>query len=53
VPPALGEQKCRDALVVFPPYRNVEIVVRSRDRAGVEIDGPTPEQPILDPSPFE
>ena len=35
------------------PDRDVDVAVRSRDRAGVEVDRPAAEQPVLDPGPLE
>jgi len=53
MPPTVGTEQGRHTNVVFLPYRNVEIVVCPRDRASVEVDGPTAEQPVIDPLPFE
>lgn len=45
-PPVFGEAG-RDARNVIGPDREVEVVVVARDRAGMEVDGPPAEEPVL------
>jgi hypothetical protein len=51
-PPIRRQQSC-NLVVVFHPYSEVDVVVRSRYRARVKVDCPATEQPVLDSVPFE
>ena len=48
VAPAVRFEQRRDPGKVVEPDRHVEIVVSSRDRAGIEVDRPSAEQPVVD-----
>jgi hypothetical protein len=48
VAPPLCRQQRRNPVVVLQPHGEVEVVVGSRHQAGVEVDRPAAEQPVLD-----
>jgi hypothetical protein len=48
VPPAIRREQLRDGFVILEPYGDVDVVVFARDPAGVEVDGPAAEEPVLD-----
>ena len=52
MPTVLLEQG-RDPRKVLEPDRDVDVRVRSRGRAGVEVDRPAAEQPVCDARPLE
>jgi hypothetical protein len=47
-----GHAPC-NLVVVFQPYSDVDVVVRSRYRARMKVDCPAAEQPVVDSVPFE
>jgi hypothetical protein len=51
--PSVRSQESRDPVEVPQPNGEVEILVRPRDRASVEVDRPAAEQPVLDSVPLE
>jgi hypothetical protein len=48
VPPAFRREQLDDAFVILEPDGDVDVVVFARDPAGVEVDGPAAEEPVLD-----
>ena len=46
--PTFRLQQRRDPRVVVQPHSEIEVMVCSGDRSGVEIDRPATEQPVLD-----
>jgi hypothetical protein len=51
VSPALASEECRDPLLIREPHSDVNVVVRPRDRPGVEVNRPPAEEPVLDAVP--
>jgi hypothetical protein len=49
VPPALRREQFGDPLAIPSPHGQVEVVVRSAHPAGVKVDRPSTEQPVVDP----
>src|SRR5438876_11243099 len=47
LPAVRGEQR-RNACVVLQPDGDVDVGVLARDLAGIEVDGPPAEQPVID-----
>jgi hypothetical protein len=45
--PTFRLQQRRDPRVVVQPHSEIEVMVCSGDRSGVEIDRPATEQPVL------
>jgi hypothetical protein len=48
VSPSVSGEERRDPLVIPEPDRDVDVVMRSCDRPGVEVDRPAAEQPVIE-----
>ena len=46
--PTVTAQQRRDPVEIVKPDGKVEVAVWARDRAGIKVDGPATEQPVLD-----